>query len=219
LEGVIEFAEKPEIHAVDLFAEAAKVELTEGKEVSFAVRDEDRAWAELEFPKKGKRVGVQLMASSPARTYPKELLVEVIRRLLEKGDTEIALFGAPGTVQLEANHPLILNVASQADLFGQSAAVLEQCEVVLAPDSAIAHLAGALRLPTIALYGPFPWQARTAYAPTVRALTGVLRCAPCYWHGRGGPYPPDGPCSITGKCEALGQIEPERIVREVRKYL
>jgi ADP-heptose:LPS heptosyltransferase len=219
MEGIIEFAEKPEVHAVDLFAEAARTELTEGKELSFAVQDADRAWAELKFPKKGKRVGVQLMASSPARTYPKEMMVEVIRRLLEKGDTEIALFGAPGTVQLEAEHPLILNVASKAERFGQSAAVLEQCEVVLAPDSAIAHLAGALRLPTIALYGPFPWQARTAYAPTVRALTGVLRCAPCYWHGRGGPYPPDGPCSITGRCEALAQLEPERVVREVRKYL
>lgn len=221
LEGVIEFAEEPERHAVDLFAEAAGVELTEGKELSFAVRDEDRAWAKEHFPEKEfYRIGIQLMASSPARTYPKELMVEVIRGLLQElPGAELALFGAPGTVQLEASHPSILNVAAKAQTFGQSAAVLECCDVVLAPDSAITHLAGALRLPTLALYGSFPWKARTAYAPTVRALQGALRCAPCYWHGRGGAYPPDGPCSITGKCEALGTLEPDRVVREVLKLI
>lgn len=221
LEGVIEFAAQPERHAVDLFAEAAEVELTEGKELSFAVREEDRAWAERRFPKTARaRIGIQLMASSPARTYPKEQMIEVIRDLLDgRPEVELALFGSPGSVQLEQRHDRIINVADEARTFGQSAAVLEKCDVVLAPDSAITHLAGALRLPTVALYGSFPWQARTAYAPTVRALQGAMRCAPCYWHGRGGPYPPDGPCSITGKCEALGTLSPDRVAREVRKLL
>jgi ADP-heptose:LPS heptosyltransferase len=220
LEGVIEFAEDPQRHAVDLMAEAAGVTLTEGKELSFAVREEDREWAARRFPKCWrKRVGVQLVASSPARTYPKELMVEVIRALLDDEGVEVALFGAPGTVELEVAHDRVLNVAARAKTFGESAAVLVDCDAVLAPDSAITHLAGALRLPTVALYGPFPWGARTAYAPTIRALSGSLRCAPCYWHGRGAAFPPHGPCSITGKCEAMAMIEPERVVREVRRLM
>ena len=219
LEGVIEFAAQPERHAVDLFAEAAGVELTDGKECSYAVRPEDRVWAEKHFPQTRRRIGVQLMASSPARTYPKDLMVEVISHLLDDNSVEVALFGAPGSVQLEAEQDRLINVADNALRFGQSAAVLEKCEVVLAPDSAIAHLAGALRLPTVALYGPFNWKSRTAYAPTVRALQGTLQCAPCHWHGRGAPFPPQGPCSITGRCEALGTLSPERVVREVRKML
>jgi ADP-heptose:LPS heptosyltransferase len=113
----------------------------------------------------------------------------------------------------------VLNVAAQAKTFAQSAGVLAQCDVVLAPDSAIAHLAGALKLPTVALYGSFPWQARTAYAPTIRALQVSMACAPCYWHGRGSAFPSHGPCARTGRCEVLAQIEPQRVVREVMKAL
>ena len=220
LEGVIEFAADPSRHAVDLFAEAAGVELTEGKELTYAVKPEDTAWAEEHFPKRtSKRIGVQLMASSPARTYPQDLMIEVVQSLMLHADLEVALFGPPGAIQLQENHPRVLNVAAQAKTFAQSAGVLAQCDVVLAPDSAIAHLAGALKLPTVALYGSFPWQARTAYAPTIRALQVSLACSPCHWHGRGSAFPPHGPCARTGRCEVLAQIEPQRVVREVMKAL
>jgi ADP-heptose:LPS heptosyltransferase len=218
LEGVIEFAEEPERPAVDLLAEAAGVELTEGKELSYAVMNSDLQWALEMFPRREKyplRVGLQLAASSPARTYPQT--VAVVEELLAQEGVEVALFGKPGTVRLEHQNERILNVADKSRTFGQSGGVLSLCDVVVAPDSALAHMAGALKLPTVALYGPFPWQARTSYAPTIRALSGHLRCAPCYWHGRGSAYPPHGPCSITGRCEALGQIEPSRVVREVLK--
>jgi ADP-heptose:LPS heptosyltransferase len=220
LEGVIEFATDPAKHAVDLFAEAARVVLTEGKELSYKVRPEDEAWAEEHFPKKAaRRIGVQLMSSSPARTYPRDLMVEVVQSLLLNDDVELALFGPPKAIQLEQADPRLLNVAAVATTFAQSAGVLAECDAVLAPDSAIAHLAGALRLPTVALYGSFPWQARTAYAPTIRALQGSMFCSPCHWHGRLAPFPPDGPCAKTGRCEVLAQIDPQRVVREVMKAL
>jgi len=220
LEGVLEFAEDPSRHAVDLIAERADVELTEGKELTFAVSRGSRAWAEITFPRRPdgpKRIGIQTLASVPTRTYPHELMVQTIHMLLLDG-WEVGLLGTPGSIGRPQNpHPRMLYVCEEAKSFDQSAAFVETCDVVLAPDSAIAHLAGALRKPTVALYAAFPWQARTAYAPTVRALTGNLPCSPCFWHGRNTIFPPHGPCHRSRKCDALGQISPERIVREIDK--
>ena len=223
LEGVIEFAEDPSVHIVDLIAQAAGVELTEGKHCSYHIMDESRVWAAENWPRRPQykiRVGVQPTASVPTRTYPHDLMIKTLQLCITQG-WEVAMFGNPGSIKKPENsHPAVLYVTESKDVtFDQSAAVLDSCDVVVAPDSAICHLAGALNKPTVALYGPFPWQARTKYHPSIRALTGILSCAPCYWHGRSSMFPKDGPCSRTNKCEALAQISPERIVREVVKLL
>jgi len=218
LEGVIEFAPEPERHAVDLIAERAGVELG-SKELIYSVRPADMQWAKENFPRTRKpRVGVQLMASAPTRTYPHELMHKALLGLLMH-HVEIAVFGSPGSIELSDKNPAVYNIAAAAKTFGQSCAVLAECDAVIAPDSALCHVAGALGLPTVALYAPFPWQARTAYAPSIRALSGNLKCAPCFWHGRGSAYPPHGPCAQSGRCDALATIAPERIVRETMRLL
>lgn len=216
LEGVVEFAEDPSRHAVDLIAEAAGEELTQGKHCSYRVSDEDAEWAREKYPKSGKRVGIQLAASAKSRTYPRDLMMQVIQGLISKG-IEVYLFGRPGEIQINTPHPLLKNIAAESESFARSCAVLATCDGVFAPDSALCHVAGALDIPTVAVYGPFPWQARTAYAPSIRALSGNLPCAPCFWHSRGSEFPPAGPCFKTGRCEALGAIQPERVVRELCK--
>jgi len=219
LEGVVEFASDPSRHAVDLIADAAGEELTQGKHCSYAVALEDAAWAAEKYPRTGtRRIGVQLAASAPARTYPRELMMAVLSDLLKRG-YEVYLFGRPGEIQINTPHPRLVNTSSDSPFFAQSCAVLATCDAVLAPDSALCHVAGALNIPTVALYAPFSWTARTAYAPSVRALSGNLPCAPCHHHGRGGAFPPGGPCAQTGRCEALATIEPARVVRELEKAL
>jgi heptosyltransferase-2 len=104
--------------------------------------------------------------------------------------------------------------------FRQSAALLATCDAVVAPDSALCHLAGALNLPTVALYGPFPWALRTAYALRTVALSGHGPCAPCFHHERAGEVWPEGkPCAKSGRCEVLATIEPERILAKLEKML
>jgi ADP-heptose:LPS heptosyltransferase len=85
--------------------------------------------------------------------------------------------------------------------------------------SALVHVAGALGLPAVGLYGPFPWQLRTVHAPSIHGINGTCRCSPCFWHDREALFPPDGPCATTGRCEALAGIEPRRIVAKLRKMI
>lgn len=219
LEGVVEFAADPSVHAVDLIAQAAGEELTEGKHCSYRVAQENAEWAAQKYPRtSARRIGVQLAASAPSRTYPRELMMAALSELLRRGH-EVYLFGRPREIQINTPHPRLINTSAESPSFAQSCAVLASCDAVLAPDSALCHVAGALDIPTVALYGPFSWRARTAYAPSVRALSGALACAPCAWHGRGGAFPPGGPCAKTGRCEALATITPDRIVRELERAL
>lgn len=52
------------------------------------------------------------------------------------------------------------------------AAIMTQCNLVLCPDSAILHIAGALSIPTVALFGPTDPRARVNYYPNAKAIWG-----------------------------------------------
>lgn len=251
MEGVIE--SNPELHAVDAMANAAgfpldlalalpsssQSELTKPSSLIphpsslrrplYSLRDDEREAAWDFFPKltaTEKRLGIQVGASAECRTYPPTLLVHTARLARQHG-WRIFLFGSRGQVEQGRNaDPNVVDLTSlDRDLtFRGSVAVASTCDVLIAPDSAFVHVAGALDLPCVALYGPFHWKQRTAHYPTVRALQGRAPCAPCHYHVRGGePFPlrdaagAATPCSQTGYCHALADITPQRVIDSVNK--
>ena len=162
------------------------------------------------------RLGVQVVASAMCRSYSHDLLEQVCEMLHRRG-WEIFFFGPPMALKIE-ERDRIVNLSLRGLNFRQSAAVLSTCDVVLAPDSALAHIAGALDLPCVALYGPFPWKLRTAYHPKTIALQGNEHtCAPCFHHPNAGRshFPEHGPCARTGRCEVLASIKPGRIAAKI----
>lgn len=223
--------DRPQMHAVDALAEAIGYQWRDGdsKECVYSVSKQGRIRAGIKYPRiEGRpRLGVQPRTTSPNRDYPGHLLCQVLEQLLD-GGWDIFLFGSAGQVPLPTTlAKFITNLTAEdpAPKFAQSAAILTTCDVVLAPDSAICHLAGALHIPTVALYGPFDRVTRTDYAPTVRALQGRAVCSPCNFHPSPGRIWPDTvkgripPCRYSNKCEALAELPPGRIVREVEAAL
>lgn len=200
-------------HIVDLFNQHIGVEMT-SKACRYVIADEEEAWASERYPSHGRpRVGIQVKASADSRTYPDNLMAEVGSRLVHAG-FEVFLFGAPGSIVIDGKSPYV-NLTGHRLSIRQSAAVLDQMDVCITPDSAFAALAGALGKPAVALYSSFPWKARTMHHPSVFALTGRLPCAPCFHHARVEPWPPGMPCATTKRCEALAQIAPETVVKKV----
>lgn len=208
---------KDSTHIVDLFAARVGITLDEDKKVCrYIVREDEKQWAAERFPRTAKpRIAIQAKASADCRSYPDRPMMGVASMLIERG-YEVALFGAPCTIQA---NPVFLNLTAHGLDIRQSAAVLEQCDVCVAPDSAICHLAGALNVPTVALYGPFPHRARTRYHPSVFAISGQAPCAPCFHHARVEAWPEGKPCATAHFCVALGQIHPDRIVAKVVQLL
>jgi ADP-heptose:LPS heptosyltransferase len=226
LEGLIEgnpAAEK--IHAVDLVAARCGFDLARDEcAMRYFVTEEERAAAEKEFPRfpsdtdAGQaRVGIQVSASGRCRIYP--YILEVAKLLWRDGH-EVFLFGSPGEVKTNSPEGWV-NLMALGKTFRESCAILETCDCLVGSDSALVHVAGALDVPCVALYGPFPWALRTKYAPETFALQGVCPVSPCFHHARPGKreFPEWGPCNETGRCEALAAIPAERVVREVSKKL
>ncbi len=226
-EGLIEWDPRGRLlNSVDLHSAFAGLELTEGKEMDYYAHERHVEAMRRRFPRpEGPRIGVQLSASARARTYPAPLmglLLENMANYLAPLKGQIVLFDAPRPHEsAEGIDPILLSLPTEkpALSFAESAAVLSDCTAVIAPDSALCHVAGALHIPTIALYGPFPSKLRTAYAPTIQAIDGHAPCAPCFWHDRESIWPQDKPCSKSGRCEALANIAPRQIMKRLKEMM
>jgi len=198
----------------------------------YQVALDDLAQAWLDFPRNADRprIGIQTESSVKNRTYPIDLTAQLIESLIKDDGCDVYTFGYPdpGKGRVEIPHFTALQLMSPSPTLTQSAAVLATMDAVIAPDSALCHIAGALSLPTIALYGPFHWHQRTSHMPTVKAIQGHAACAPCQWHlTKGQHYPPHMPCAKyvgpigqqrQSGCIALARIEPDYIRRQLWKH-
>jgi ADP-heptose:LPS heptosyltransferase len=220
-------------HAIDLKADILGVSLTtdEERKTDYIVTAEEMDWAVTTYAPiyhngaRRKRIGIQMAASSPTRSYHPKLMGEVLKELTDAGH-ELMLFGSPGSLGDDLvpkmHRDTIRNLAADRLTFRQSAAVLQTCDAVLAPDSSLMHLAGALEIPCVALFGSTHWNVRTSTYKTVRAIQGNGGCpiAPCFHHPKGTRlWPKDAPCSTAGHCGVLNSIDPARVVREIERKL
>jgi ADP-heptose:LPS heptosyltransferase len=58
--------------------------------------------------------------------------------------------------------------------------VLKHCRLFISNDSAIMHLAGALGVPVVALFGPTNWRRLHPWAASYRIVRRELPCMPCF---------------------------------------
>lgn len=168
----------------------------------------------IRHPRKTKhRVGVQIKASSPIRTYPQ--IGSVVDGLVERG-IEVVLFGEPKSIIVEKPNELILNGSALGWDMEDSLAMLSLCDCLIAPDSAFVHFGCALNVPTIGLYGSFNYGIRkTEGNPKNYWIQAQGDCSPCNHHGHGGEaWPSHGPCKRSGYCNVLAGIPVDRIVRK-----
>jgi ADP-heptose:LPS heptosyltransferase len=226
-------------HMTDLFAKRVGIHEFTANRADYEVSYDELEWVKQAFaptekPKTRRgdieasngcypRIVIQPQADAACRTYPNEKMFAVIKQLHGR-NWDIVVIGRPG--QIAGNTALRFRNATLEQLtFRQSAAVLTTANVFLGMDSAMTHVAGALGVPAVALFGPFPAALRTDYAPTTVALTGrkgVCPIAPCFFGPAAGGDPfPNGalaPCARTRKCAVLDSISPEAIVAAVEKH-
>lgn len=222
LEGAEHTARSKEIHLTDLFAEIAGVTIEGSKQPAYAVKPSEALWAAEKYPRtQHRRVCVQVGTSAICRTYPRSNLGTVCAELVKRG-WEVFLMGQHGEVKTPDGHAngQLRNLCDDALSFRQSAAVVSQCDVLLGSDSALVHVAAALDVAGVALFGPFPWQLRTAYSPSIRAIQGNVGCSPCQHHANppmGDHFPSHCPTKTKGYCALLADITPERVVSAVER--
>ena len=121
----------------------------------------------------GKPVAVHSGSGSPAKNWPIERYVEIFRRLRKKGTEAVAVIGEADVAEAAALAREIPDLALLAGLtLVELAAALAECGAYLGNDSGIAHLAAAVGLPVVALFGPSD---ADVWAPRGRGGVKVLR--------------------------------------------
>jgi ADP-heptose:LPS heptosyltransferase len=247
---VLEYSEgSTNTHCVDLYAREFGVTLPDdGKRLRMELCEEERAAIRSVFPRTWKtRIAIQLNASSPVRIYPRthELL-----NLIATDKTEVVCIGRRGQdILIDSENPKLKIINTHGGRiplsFRQSCALLTTCDVLIAPDSAMTHVADALDVPCVALYASFPASLRTAYAPkTVTVLPRPhllqnpgkgadgkvlppITCAPCFHHSRKSVMPEGCPgAKVDPKtnqpgtnCLALAAITPQDVVEAVKEQI
>jgi ADP-heptose:LPS heptosyltransferase len=228
-EGTLETSEDAGLHAVDLMARHAGVadvgdrRLVYDVEPALARKAKNILRNELKVEAGQPTVGLHLRASSPIRTYPLESSLLVAATLGAAG-VRVFLLGAEGDWEKTVGRKLspsaqfknVANLCGRFRTINHTAAFLSRLDLLIGPDSALVHFAGALDVATVALYGPFPGAVRTKYYPRCVTLEGRYatnageeECAPCFKHG---PLP----CPRAGEDRAspcLRNLEPEAVAR------
>ena len=156
----------------------------------FDVTSEDRAWAKDWLASHDVKAGKPLIAIHPGagaavKQWPVAAWAEVACGLCDAVGAHIVLTGSTQERQLaqqisdKTGRPL-LDAAGQTSL-GQLAALMEQCSLVLGSDCGPLHLAVAVDVPTIHLYGPVssarfgPWGEGSRHV----VLKAAWGCVPC----------------------------------------
>jgi ADP-heptose:LPS heptosyltransferase len=189
----------------------------------YDIAPNDLAQAWTDWPRNGTRprIGIQAESSGKNRTYPVNLTAQLMETLIKEDHCDVFLFGVPSSKQsVQIPHFYPLPLLNPAPNYTESCAILGTMDALIAPDSSLCHIGGAIGLPVIALYGAFHWRQRVGYMPSVKPIQGFAKCGPCQWHLKHDHYfPPDQPCSQKGYCSAIAQITPDRIRKTLWRHI
>jgi len=203
-----------ELHALGLLralgypAPDTKVELR----IASTAADKVDAWLQRE----GVRAGEPLVLAAPGASYggakqwPAESFAACADTLVQRG-FQVALIGAPeekplGEAVRGAMHRPAWNWTGRFDL-AASAALVQRASLVLCNDAGARHLAAALDVPCIALFGPTSVAKTALNLDRVSVVTSRVGCRPCYHRE----------CPTDHRC--LHRIDVERVARLAEAWL
>lgn len=146
-------------------------------------------------------------ASIPEKRWGAERFSEVARKLIKDGYRIVVVGGkedrADGDVIVEVGG---LNIAGTTTL-AETAAVIARSSLVLCGDSGVLHIAAALDIPTVSLFGPsnaLKWAPRGDIHIVV---SHPLPCSPCSMFGT------ILQCPIDARC--IKDITPEEVIEAI----
>lgn len=178
--ALTETAQQPNVteHRTSIWCQAADVQpsdLCPILRLTEEERAEGRCWVEDRLGSDGVRVGVALSAHDPARNWP---FAAQFAWELQNAGYKVVTIDKQKYAHPQVPAMLGLHVR-------QVAAAIEWLDVVVTPDTGILHLAGALGVPVLGIFGP------TSGALRMREYAGdwidgglVAECSPC-WYAHG----------------------------------
>ena len=186
-----------QFYYLELVRRAGWLERVEGeREISLAVSREAGEAAEERLVSAGVRsrsnggaaglrVAIGAGASyGSAKCWLPERFAEVANRLMSESDAEIILFGTAG--EAAVSNAIIAGMKRKPiDLTGKTAiaelpALLSRCQLFIGNDSGAMHVASAVGLPVVAIFGPTDPFGTAPVTPKCTIVQEKPYCSPCF---------------------------------------
>lgn len=211
------------LHAVENFYRTAKnyfKDINLPKNMTLYISEEAKNYAETEFENLPRPIiafnAGGINSPRQGRTYPIGKWLELGLAVQEKFGGSIILTGSKEDAEalnvlqsLPNSHFYVGKTTIE-----QNAAIIGKCDLMISGDSGPLHIATALGVPSIGLYGSMPIERTGTYGQNCVSLKSDLKCVPCnrrkckYLKGNDKVY---APC--------MEAIEVKDIISECEKYI
>ena len=172
--NILGTSEKGEHHASEHNLELLKalgIEIT-SKRIHFYVSDGDNNWAKefirLNLPIDKKIVGIIPSGGWASKRCDANKWVEICNAIKQKYDVVFLILWGPGD---ESDSNYIKSILKDDAVLipevkiGKLSALIKNCDIVIANDSGPMHIAAALGVPTLGIFGPTNPKAHGPYSP------------------------------------------------------
>jgi len=148
-------------------------------------------------------------AYGPAKRWPVERFAAIGDRAIRDWGAKVVVIGtekekALGETLISATAPGAVNFCGMTGL-GDALALIKRCRLFVSNDSGLMHVAAALKVPTVAIFGSTDSVATGPRGKNARVVKQDLECSPC--------LKPE--CSSGYRC--LLAVQPEDVWREMEK--
>jgi lipopolysaccharide heptosyltransferase II len=185
-----------QFYYLELVRRAGWAEVAEGvSEILLSVSREAGAAAEQKLvaagvKSRGAGVGTLRVAIAAGASYGSakcwlpERFAEVANRLMNESDAEVVLFGTAG--EAAVSNAIIAGMKRKpTDLTGKTAiaelpALLSRCQLFIGNDSGAMHVASAVGLPVVAIFGPTDPFGTAPVTPKCTIVQEKPYCSPCF---------------------------------------
>ncbi len=213
---------------LNLAAHLLNKEISEEPDLYFPLSADDENYASEFLNKKnikeddfvvGFHAGCATLKNHINRRWAPEKFASLGKKLINKHDAKILLFGGPEEFELKENIKKEINSGNVftviSDSLPQSAALVKRCNIFVTNDSGMMHIASAMKRKIVAIIGPtninyiHPWN--TEY----KIVSLNLDCAPCFYYS---PRPLI--CSrsdVQFKC--VKELEVEKVYTAVLEFM
>ncbi len=141
--------------------------------------------AESELPGREKRIALILGSTWPSRFWMAEYYVELIRRMSESDGYTFFLLGGPAeeafaeSIFSQCAPGSAVNLVKKTSL-RELVPLFSEVSMAVGSDSGPMHIAAALEIPVISLWGSTSPKRSAPYGSEALILQSAIACSPCY---------------------------------------
>lgn len=195
---------------IDIFAELAGIKLRD-KQTVYVVTNAEKKWVKTWLKEKIPRerkciIGIQVHTTTNKRDWGAEKSLLLAFQIVNTWkDTSVLLFYEGPISERPPDYPNIHCIVGFP--IRTVAALINECNCFVAPDSGLLHLAGALKVKIVGVFGSIEPDSRINHYENAKSVCLYYPCAPCWYN------------ACTGHHECMERIPVQSVIQKVGEHL